>query len=103
MRLRYADDFQALESYKMVEAGLHRQGITMQQISRSIPAIMGALGFTPVINAPPFLSISSPVVLEEYQALLQDHEQLIKVGRDYRKFDPRGKEAFLDHLAAIQN
>eukprot|EP00913_Durusdinium_trenchii_P014210 g13336.t1 len=56
---------------------------------------------------PPLVAEGSPalesqLVQDELSKLTADHENLIRLGVNFRQFDPRGKEAFLDQLEMIQ-
>lgn len=141
MRMRYAEDFQAAEFFKVGEAMLLRDGVSMDAIEalmrwqplqmeaqfngRPPPplppgvdrtalqrasqkaSVMGTLTSAPQVSAPVFAEDSSvydsPVVKDEYEALMRDHQQLISFGSGYRSFDPMGKEAFLDQLALVED
>ncbi|CAK9000718.1 unnamed protein product [Durusdinium trenchii] len=139
MRLRYAEDFQAIENFKITEVKLEGMGFTtemlealvkwtpqqmscmlegkpptapppgldlmkIQQASQSLPVIMS---LTDTKIFPPLVAEGSPalesqLVQDELSKLTADHENLIRLGVNFRQFDPRGKEAFLDQLEMIQ-
>lgn len=139
MRLRYADDFQALESFKITEVKLEPFGFSMdtlealvkwtpeqvscmlegrpptpppaglnmmkiQQASQSLPTIMSLSDMKKFSSfvAEGSEALQSELVQEELKTLTTEHQALISLGSNYRQFDPRGKEAYLDQIALVQ-
>lgn len=85
-------------------AGLTQDSLS--KIRQKLPEMMQRLNAPAQLDAVPFLrdstALDSEVVREEYEGLMRDQEQLVRFGRAYRGFDPRGKEAFLDQVAKVE-
>lgn len=141
-RLRTAQDFQAREMYRLTEAVLQSQNITMEMVeaimdwqpkqvqamaerrippplpsfmspdvfqrwTKNSPSLLSLMSSMPVVNVQPFdlnsKAFTSTVVVEEFESLVRDHSQAIKMGEGYGSFDAVGKEMFLDQLALIED
>lgn len=138
-RMRYLDDFQALEYFKLMQAHIARKGMRIEQVQalmawqtdgmvafcegRTPPEIPsdlptellvgGTSGLTNMmggagagLTAKPFNpdsdALKSDVIREEYVRLTADHSALIKMGENYRSFDPAGKAMFLKQVEDVE-
>jgi len=79
---------------------------TLSTIRAKLPEMMQRMNAPADLNAVPFVkdstALDNELVREEYEGLMRDQEQLTRFGGSYRGFDPRGKEAFLDQVAKIE-
>lgn len=85
-------------------------GVDMDRVAAILQEKGGTMGTmmtgSPVqVDAEPLDStlFDSPIVRSEYEALIRDHEGLVRLGETYGGFDPLGKLAFLDQIDQIES
>lgn len=82
-------------------------GIDMGKVAASSAAQPGGMGsmLAAQVDAEPLDPnlFDSDIVRDEYEALVRDHEALIRLGEKYGGFDGLGKLAFLDQLDAVES
>lgn len=65
------------------------------------------LGGVGKVDAMPFVpgakALESPVVAEEFQALVSEHKSLIKMGGGYGKWDREGRKMYIDQMEAVSS